>query len=241
MQIRRLVVSSLFVLAACGGGKKPAPVEPAPAAPDPTADTAPATPPPAPAERAEAVAQPAPPPPPAPKLALGDAKIMMSSKKKPETIEIVLAADGTITATMVSGKKKDKTTKTAKLGTDGQLTDDKGEVVAKIGDGGTVAARQVFEEKQDGKVTKSDTKWEDVGTLADDGSFTAKKDGKKISLDDKGKLVGMPTDVTFVVTAGPEQKKAAMFLIVAMLTASKMSTDSSGAKAEAVPAPAPKK
>jgi hypothetical protein len=234
MQIRRLVLSSAFVLAACGGGKKPAPVEPTPTASAPAPDTAAA---PAP-ETKEAAGAPAPPPP-APKLVLGDAKIVMKGMKKKATVmeaEIVLVADGTLTAN-VTGKKK-KTT-TGKLTADGQMMDDKGDVVAKIGDGGSVLARQIKEEKQDGKVVKSDTAWEDVGTLSDDGVFTNKKDGKTMSIDDKGKLVGMPPDMQFTVTAGPEQKKAVMFVVVGMFAASKMTMDSSGAKAEAVPAPAP--
>jgi hypothetical protein len=241
MQLRRLVLSSVVILAACGGGKKKPPAEPTPAASEPAGatDTAAA---PAP-ENKEAAAAPAPPPPPPPKLVLGDAKIMMKGMKKKVTVmeaEIVLAGDGTITANVI-GKKKEKKTTTGKLTADGQMMDDKGEVVAKIGDGGSVMARQIKEEKQDGKVVKSDTSWEDVGTLSDDGVFTNKKDGKTMSIDDKGKVTGFPPDMQFTVTAGAEQKKAAMFVVVGMMAASKMTMDSGGAKAEAAPVPAPKK
>src|SRR5262245_2994966 len=142
MHIQRLVVSSLFVLAACGGGKKKPPAEPAQPAAAPASDTAAAAAP-APAPAPEPAAAPAPPPPPPPRRALGDAKIVMKAKKKTQTLEaeIVLAADGTVTAnvTEATGKKKDKKTKTGKLTADGQMIDDQGEVMAKLGDGGTVS------------------------------------------------------------------------------------------------------
>lgn len=225
MKIRYVVVSSLFVLA-CGGSKKPAATpEPAPA-PEAAA--------PAPAEPAPAAkqAEPAPPPaPPPPRLALGDAKIgwKMKSKKGGMDGEIVLAADGTVTATLTQtvGKKKDTKTKAGKLTADGELSDDQGQVIAKLGADGTVSVLQQSEERKDGKVVKTDSKMEDVGTLGADGSFTNKKDGKKLTLDDKGAITGLPADMGTLTVTG--EKKPAMFVLVAMLGSSKLVTDTSGA------------
>jgi hypothetical protein len=68
--------------------------------------------------------------------------------------------------------------------------------------------------------------------------LTNKKDGTKFSIDDKGKIAGLPAD--FTVTAKPEQKKAVMFVVIAMFAATKMTTDSSASSAPAA-VPAPKK
>jgi hypothetical protein len=239
MTIRHLLLASLVTFAACGGSSKKPPAEPASTEPAPT-ETA-QTPP---VEKAPPVEAPAPPPPP-PKFALGDAKITMKSKSKTGTMdgEVALAADGTLTATMNStNAKKKKETKTiaGKLTAAGELQDDKGEVIARLGDGGKVETRQIFEEKADGKLVKSETKYEDVGTLDDEGVFTNKKDGKTFSVDAKGKLTGFPAEMQLTVTSAPEQRKAAVFVVVAMFAASKMTTDSMSSKA-AVPVPAPKK
>lgn len=126
---------------------------------------------------------------------------------------------------MTSSNKKETKTVTAKLATTGDFTDDKGEVIARIGDDGKVEARRVSEEKQDGKTMKTEATYIDVGNLDDAGVFTIKKDGKTITIDDKGKVVGLPPDVAITVTAAPAQRKAAMFVVVAMFAASKASSD----------------
>ena len=236
MTIRHLLLASIVSLAACGGGSKKPPAEPAPSMPAPT-ETA-QTPPPA--EKAPVVA-PAPPPPP-PKLALGEAKITMKMKSKTKSVdgEIALAPDGALTATMNStNAKKKKETKTiaGKLTAAGELQDDKGEVIARIGDDGKVETRQISEVKEEGKLMKSEMKYEDIGTLDDAGVFTNKKDGKKFSVDDKGKLSGFPTEMQLTVTAAPEQRKAAVFVVVAMFGASKTTMDSSSSKGDPVPVP----
>jgi hypothetical protein len=242
MTIRTLLLASLFSFTACGGGsKKPDTTTPPATSEAPTPDNTAAAPPPVEEKVAE---PPAPPPPPPPKLVLGDAKIVMKAKSKKETMdgEIVLAADGTVTAniTQTIGKKKDKKTKVGKLTAMGELSDDAGEVIAKIGDGDSVHARQVREEKQDGKVVKSEATYEDVGTLDNEGAFTNKKDGKKFTIDDKGKLVGFPAEMQFTITATtPEQKKAAMFVVIAMFAASKSSMEMTNAKASSAEAPKP--
>lgn len=229
-----MFLASLVSLAACGGGSKKEPAEPAPTT------TEPATPEPAPAATpplAEAPAPaPAPAPPPPPKFALGDVKIVLKGAKKTEASgEITLAADGTISAKMTSSVKKENKTVTAKLSAQGELTDDKGEVVARIDDSGKVETLHQMVEKQDGKTMKTEATYEEVGSLDETGTFTIKKDGKKLAIDDKGKVAGIP-GVTVTVTAAPEQKKAAMFIVIAMFASNKVTTDTSSAKATAVPA-----
>lgn len=193
---------------------------------------------------AEAEAAPEPPPP-APKLVLGEAKIALKAKSKKETLEgeITLAPDGTLTATMTTmagKKKKDTKTKTGKVTADGELFDDQNEVVAKLDDNGTVTARRVVEEKQGGKTVKSESHMDEVGVLGDDGVFTSKKDGKTFSIDDNGKIAGFPAELT-VTTASPEHKKAAMFVVVGMMAASKATMDTSAVTASPAAAPTPKK
>ncbi len=201
-------------------------------APTETAETPP------PAEKAP-VEAPAPPPPP-PKLALGEAKITMKQKSKTGTMDgvITLAPDGVLTATMNStNAKKKKETKTVAgtLTVAGELQDDKGDVIARIGDDGKVETRQISEVKEEGKLMKSEMKYQDIGTLDDAGVFTNKKDGKKFSVDDKGKLSGFPTEMQLTITAAPEQRKAAVFVVIAMFGASKTTTDSVSSKAGVVP------
>jgi len=185
---------------------------------------------------------PAPAPPPGPKFVLGEAKIVMKAdmSKEKVTAEIAIAADGAVKTTVTSSNKKTpKKTTNGKLTVDGELFDDKNEVIAKLADDGTLTARQVFEEKQDGKVVKSESKMEPVGKLADDGVFTNAKDGSKFSVDDKGKIAGLPAD--FTVTAKPEQKKAVMFVVIAMFAASKTSMDSAASSGPPAVAPVPTK
>jgi hypothetical protein len=234
MTIRHILLASLFTFAACGGGGKKAPVEPAPTEPAPTetAQTAPV-------EQAPPVEAPAPPPP-APKFVLGEAKITMKSKSKSGTVdgEVALAADGTLTASVNSTnakKKKDNKKFAGKLTAEGELHDDKGEVIARLGDDGKVETRRVMNEKVEGKLMKSETTYEDVGMLDDAGVFTNKKDGKKFSVDDKGKLVGFPAEMQLTITAAPEQRKAAVFVVIAMFAASTMTSDSMSSKAATVP------
>jgi hypothetical protein len=208
MQIRHLLLASLVSIAACGGGSKKPAVEPA--APEP-----------------------APAPPPAPKLALGDVKIVLKGAKKTEVSgEFKLAADGTLTATMTSTKKKETKTVVSKVSAEGELTDDKGEVIARIDGDGKVETLHQMEEKHEGKTMKSEKSYVDVGKLDDTGTFTIKKDGKTVTIDDKGQVVGLGRDVALTITAAPEQRKAAMFIVVAMLGSSKVVMDMGGAKAD---------
>ena len=237
MKIRYVVVSSLFVLA-CGGGSSKPTTTPEPAmapAGDPSAAApAPVEPPPE-AKKAEPAP---PPPPPPPRLALGDGKITWKAKTKKGAMdgEIALAADGTLTATMnqTVGKKKDTKTKSGKITADGEMSDDKGEVIAKVADDGTVSVRMQDETRENGKVVKSESKMEDVGSLAADGSFTNKKDGAKLTIDDKGTVTGLPADMGTITITG--DKKSGMFVLVAMLGASKSVSDVSTSAPTAVPA-----
>jgi hypothetical protein len=237
MQIRHILLASLVSFAACGGGSKKPAAEPAPSSTEPAPDPAPAATPPV-AEKP--APEPVPAPPPAPKFALGEAKIVIKSAKKTEVSgEITLAADGTITAKMTSSVKKENKSVTAKLTAEGELTDDKGEVIARIDADGKVETLHQSEEKVDGKMVKSEKAYADVGTLDETGTFTIKKDGKKVTIDDKGKVVGMP-GITITITAAAEQKKPAMFIVVAMFASSKVTMDMSGAKAGAAAVPAKK-
>jgi len=111
-------------------------------------------------------------------------------------------------------------------------------VIARLGGNGSVEVRRVTEHAVDGRVVRSETKLVAIGQLDDSGVFTSAKDGPRISLDNKGKLVGFPpnfgeveVEVEVEVTAAPEQRKAAMLIILAMLSAG-----SSGTSAPATPA-----
>jgi hypothetical protein len=178
-----------------------------------------------------------------PKIVLGDAKIVVAMKSKTDAMngEIALAADGAITAVITmtkQGKKTEKKT-TGKLTAAGELYNDKDEVIAKIGDDGAVTTRLVMETKENGKTVKTETKWEDVGSF-DGAVFTSKKDGKKFEIDDKGKLTSWPEkDGTITITSGTEQRRAAVFMVIAMFTASKITSDSSAATS-AAPVPTKK-
>jgi len=230
----------LILVMACGGGgsKKETTTTSSPVTETPTpteAKTETKT-----ESKPEEKAMPAPPP----KITLGEAKIVMAMKSKTDSMEgtITLAADGTISAAMTStkkGKKAEKKT-TGKLTANGELFDDKNEVIAKIGDDGVVTTRLVMETQENGKVVKTETKWEEVGTF-DGAVFTSKKDGRKIEVDDKGKLAGWPADMgTMTITAGADQRRAAVFMIVAMFTASKMTTNSSASSGPPAPVPTKK-
>jgi hypothetical protein len=220
MTTRTLLFSCTISLAtACGGGTKPAPVEPTPSA-VPVAEPMPN---PEPAK----VAEPAPPPaPPAPKFVLGDSSVTLQTKSKTATIdiEIKLAADGTVTATGTqtdTKKKKKKTqTTTSKLGTNGELTDDKGVVVARLTNDGTVEARQESETQHDGVTVKSEVEYKALGKLEDSGVFT-KPDGKQLSFDDSGKIAGFAPEMQVTFKGPPEHKKAGLFVVLAMFGAAK--------------------
>lgn len=226
MTTSQQLLATLLVLvhAACGGKQAPAPAAPAPAEP--------------PAAAAKPAAETKPAGEPAPKLTLGEIKIAMTGTNKRESMEaeITLVADGTMTAKMTSsaaGKKKDSKTKTGKVTATGHMVDDAGDTVAKIADDGTVEARLVMETMSDGKVVNKESSYMNVGTIDKDGVFTAKKDGKKLQFDDKGHLTGLPSqDITFAVTAAPELRKTAMFIIVAILTSTKMSSSAASEPAK---------
>jgi hypothetical protein len=235
----RLLLASVLVVSACGGGSKKPPAEPTTTTttqPETVAQTAPE-------EKTEPAEPTPPPPPPAPKFVLGEAKIVLKStdKKQPMAGEIAIAADGTINATVTSGKKKEKKVKTGKLTAEGELFDDKNEVIAKLGDDGTVSALQVMVEKVDGQPEKRESKMEELGSLNAEGVFTSKKDGKTFSVDDKGKIAGIPGVDLTVTAAAVEQKKAAVFVVVAMFGASSSTVEMKGAQAAPAAAPAKKK
>jgi hypothetical protein len=219
----------LILVMACGGGGSNK-------EPTTTTTTAPVTETPATKPTAEPKTGPAEAPPP---IVLGDVKIVMAMKSKTDKMDgvITLAADGTINAAMTGtkkGKKLPEKKTTGKLTAAGELSDDKGEVIAKIADDGKVQTRLVMETKENGKTVKSETKWEDIGTF-EGAVFTSKKDGAKIEIDDKGNLSGWPTDMgTITITSGAEQKRAGVCMVLAMFTASKVTTDSSASSAPAV-------
>jgi hypothetical protein len=234
----RLLLASVLVVSACGGGSKKPPAEPTTTTtqPETVAQAAPE-------EKTEPAEPTPPPPPPAPKFVLGEAKIVLKStdKKMPMAGEIAIGADGAINATVTSGKKKEKKVKTGKLTAEGELFDDKNELIAKLGDDGTVSALQVMVEKVDGQPEKREAKMEELGSLSADGVFTSKKDGKTFSVDDKGKIAGIPGVDLTVTAAAVDQKKAAVFVVVAMFGSSSSTVEMKGAQAAPAAVPAKKK
>jgi hypothetical protein len=169
-----------------------------------------------------------------PRLVLGDVTIVMQVKTKKESGEgqLVVTSDGTVTAKVTSsttGKPNKTKTTTGKITAAGELLNDQGKAQARIADDGTVSVLHEIEQRENGKLVKLESKWNDVGTLDDDGTFTSKKDGTKLSIGADGTLVGLPIqEMTFTVTAGPEQKRVALFVVISMLAGGKTISDASG-------------
>ena len=225
MKTSRSLLSCLFVVACGSGDPKPA----TPTAIEPTA-TAPAP--------TEQVAEPA-------KLVLGDAKIAMTATQGADSleVEIVIAADGTVTSTGKSTRKGKQSTKSAtlKLTADGELLAGD-EVVMKLDDKGAVFVRRSEETRENGKLVTSETKLEEIGTIDEAGVFANKHDGKKFGFDENGNLpkdlVGFPDrGMTITLSTKPEYRRAAMLVLLGTMTSHKSVTDISNSKAEPVTVP----
>ena len=171
---------------------------------------------------------------PAGRLALGEASIDMAMKGGPDTAQatITIAADGTMTA-IVDGKQQ----KTAKVTAAGELSDDTGKVIGKIDDSGNVTALFETRDIQNGKVVKTEEKWNDIGTIDAEGTFVGKKDGMKVSFGGDGKAVGFPPELTVSYKGAPAQRLLAMFVVVASMAASRASVETSATTGPAAPAP----
>jgi hypothetical protein len=201
-------------LAACGGSSTPTP-----ATPPPTTATATAA---APTGDVEA-----------PRLVLGPATIMLGIDQK--RVEILLAADGTVTASTSDGTDPKRQ---VHLNGYGDLEVD-GTVRAKLGTDGAVTVLDEMIEERDGKVVKQESKWTAVGVLDADGAFTASKDNRRIAIDAAGKVTGFPGGLELSIQAEPAVRRAAMYLVIAMLSGSRVKSGTSGSSTNAVVAPQP--
>jgi hypothetical protein len=168
-------------------------------------------------------------------LTLGAGTIALSIEGGPK-VDVVTAADGTVTAT-VTGDKAGPQTKTARLTAEGELQV-AGQAVARVAADGTVS---VFEQSQtvvNGQVTKSESHWRSVGKLSADGVFTAERDGRTVSVGADGALNGLPEHLTVKVSGPPAQNRTAVFLVVAFLSGGKQTTEMNGPTGPAATPPA---
>lgn len=183
---------------------------------------------------ASAPAAPTTPPPEAPpvqRLAIGPAKVTIVYDQKARA-EITIAADGEIIAD-VDGARGKKPMKRAVLTVDGTLRVE-GKPLTKLDDAGTISVVSESIQKVDGKVVKSETRWEPIGTLDADGTFTATKDGKQLVIAADGKVVGFPFELEATIEAAdPAHRRAAMIMVLAMFVG-RSETDMSSASAPAV-------
>jgi hypothetical protein len=230
--MNRFSYAALALLVACGGPQTetttptsqptaaPTATDAATAAPtvEPTATAATVTPPPP--------ADPAP-------IVVGAMKLTITTKKKGEkggTVE--LAADGTV--------KKDG--KVALKFVKNELQDADGKWVLRVNADGAVENRVVSQEidAKTKKVIRETESVESLGKLTDNG---IDKDGKGITVGDDGKVTavqgGKPGEVMAELKLEgmkPETKRAAVLLVAALLSPSKM-TSTTTETAPVVPTP----
>jgi hypothetical protein len=160
----------------------------------------------------------------------GELRIAMAfdSKLVHVTGELVVAQDGTYTATFTERAGGTTKTRTGKL-TPGELRDDAGKLHAKI-DNDTVSVLHETDRRENGVLVNTTEMWMKLGTFDAEGTFTSIQSGAKISVGADGKLVGFPFEgMTFTVKAHTvEQKRTAIFLAMAMLAGGKTVIDGSG-------------
>lgn len=152
-------------------------------------------------------------------------QITLVSNKGSLTTEMVVAQDGTFTATVTDAGRM-KTTKAGKV-TTGELFDDTGKLRAKIDDDNTVVVLHENERRHNGVLVETTEMWMNIGTFDAEGTFTARMNGEKTSVGADGTLVGWPwKTVTNARTA--EEKRTAIFLAIATMAGGKTTMDAQG-------------
>jgi hypothetical protein len=165
-------------------------------------------------------------------LAIGEASLTFVKPDGSEAGGMSMDATGALTAVH---PETGETKNVGALSASGELQDADGKVFARIDEAGSVSVFKTHIREENGVEVSREEEWKTIGVIDANGSFMNANDQKSIAISDDGRI-DLGRGAVKVNVSAPNLRRAAMFLMIASMSATTTTEGSASAPStEAVP------